>query len=43
MYNLNVEDLMNEDDDDDDDNDDLNLSDEDLEQFYKSAGISKTQ
>jgi hypothetical protein len=42
MYNLNVEDLMNED-SDDDNIDDVEISDDDdLEKFIKSTGISKT-
>lgn len=41
MYNLNVEDLMNEE-DDDDNLDDVEISDdEDLEKFIESTGLSK--
>ena len=42
MYNLNVEDLMNEE-DDDDNLDDVELSDDDdLEKFIQSTGIAKS-
>ena len=39
---INVDDLLNEEDDDDDNLDDVEISDEELNAFYKKSGIAKT-